>query len=106
MTPPIPERVAWKAATRFKRTPDGCHESTFTPNQTFPVIGWVEDGRHYSTRIQNAAWVFHHDQQLPPRSRVHRTCGNPKCVNREHLLLIDPNTFKEFKQWQQRHNRR
>lgn len=99
MTPYIPERVAWKAATRFKRARNGCHESTLTPSHSSPVISWSEDGRKYSTRAHNAAWVFHHDRQLPLGAKVHRTCGNPRCVHRDHLLLIDPTTIKEFTKW-------
>ncbi len=51
------------------------------------LTGRKEDGRPRKGRAfaYRAAYEAHHGVKLTPNTVIHHTCGNPACVNVEHL---------------------
>jgi hypothetical protein len=93
MTPPIPARVAQRAATRAVPVGD-CLISTYsTTPQGYAQIGWAEGGEGpWMTTAHRAAWVHYNGRQLEPGETVdHRLadgCTSRRCVRREHLRTL------------------
>lgn len=85
---PVPDRVAFRAATRFVAVGD-CHESTYSvASHGYAQIGWQDaDGKRHGTTAHRAAWAHHHGQ-VAQGETVDRTCKNRRCVRIEHLRSL------------------
>lgn len=88
---PLVGRRAVEAAVFDEAT--GCLVSTKPVNDSgFALISWSEPGgfgyggRRRSTPAARAAFV-HHYGPIPPGRQVTQTCGNRRCVAKEHLAL-------------------
>lgn len=89
MTPPIPARVAERAATAFTVNADGCHISTYsTGSHRYAQIGWSENGVTHMTTAHRAAWVHHTGEQPGERTVDHRDHCDRRCVRKDHLRLL------------------
>lgn len=89
MTGPIPERVAIRAATRYRENESGCWISTYSiGSHGYAQLGWQrEDGAYEATTAQRAAWTHHHGL-IPDGMTVDHTCHVRPCVNPTHLRLL------------------
>ena len=87
MTPPIPDRVAQRALTKFVVNEDGCHISTYSvASHGYAQVGWREDGKTCMTTAHRAAWVAHVGRQVGDGNEVdHHKCSERRCVNPAHL---------------------
>jgi len=87
---PIPDRVAERAATRFRASGE-CQISTYSvASHGYAQIGWKDDeGVMRGTTAHRAAWVYHTGRQITPGVTIdHRQadgCTSRQCVRFEHL---------------------
>lgn len=94
----IPAAVAERAATRYEVDERGCHISTYSvASHGYAQIGWnvnhVRAGGTVKpttmTTAHRAAWVHHTGKQIPTGMTVDHLCRVRRCVNPEHLRLLD-----------------
>lgn len=85
MTDPIPERVAERAATRYRLVESGCHISTYSVgSHGYAQIGWKADRRVQMTTAHRAAWV-HANGRQPAATIDHLPTCDRRCVRASHL---------------------
>ncbi len=83
----IPDRVAYRAATRFRIIGE-CHISDYRPgSRGVSQIGWAEDGVQHTTSTARAAYRYFHRGKMPRYVEQH--CHNGMCVRNEHLIGKD-----------------
>lgn len=88
MTPPIPYRVAERAATRYEENEDGCWISTYSVgSHGYAQIGWSEGGRHRMTTVHRAAWTYHRGP-IPEDMTIDHRCHVRRCVRPQCLRLL------------------
>jgi hypothetical protein len=86
----IPDRAADRAVTRFILDQGtGCHISTYsTASHGYAQIGWRKGQDRNVTLAHRAAWVSAHGQ-IPVGATIDHMCKERRCVNLEHLRLLD-----------------
>lgn len=85
----IPERVAERAATKYVENEDGCWVSTYSvASHGYAQIGWRDGSYRQVVTAHRAAWVYHHEKQIPDGHTIDHLCKNRRCVNPEHLRLM------------------
>jgi hypothetical protein len=62
-----------------------CIVYTRAPEADNPRVVVRSGGRERSIRLPRAAWIAWNGSV--PRGQVRTTCGNPRCVSPEHLVL-------------------
>lgn len=82
----IPAHIAERAATRYEKI-GGHRLTTYAPGSRNPLIGWSEQGKVKTAAVARAAWVHHHGKQPPTGKIVRASCGDPRCIDRLHLML-------------------
>jgi hypothetical protein len=88
----IPEAPARRALERCVPGPGGCLISTYSiGSHGYAQVGWRnrELGKHQMTTAHRAAWVAHTGEQIPDGMTVDHLCHVRRCVNPEHLRLLD-----------------
>lgn len=84
----IPERVALRAARRFRMGTNGCHISTYSVgSHRYAQIGWRVPGGVRVTTAHRASWVAKHGQ-ISDDLTVDHVCRQRRCVNVAHLRLL------------------
>ena len=84
----IPQRVAERAATRYETDGD-CRVSTYSvASHGYAQIGWRDGSYRHVVTAHRAAWVYHHEKQIPDGHTIDHLCKNRRCVNPEHLRLM------------------
>lgn len=87
----IPEAVALRAFTRWRRGAKGCRISSYsTASHGYAQVGWLamETGRMTGTTAHRAAWVHVHGQIPTGMTVDHRSTCDRRCVNVKHLRLL------------------
>lgn len=73
--------------------PSGCWVWTAGTNTLNPYPIYQLDGkRHYAHRL---SWAWANDCEIPEGFHVHHKCGQPRCVNPEHLDAHSPEDHVE-----------
>jgi hypothetical protein len=93
----IPEAPARRAIERCAPGPGGCLISTYSiGSHGYAQVGWQVEGRReggkrriQATTAHRAAWVAHTGEQIPDGMTVDHLCHVRRCVNPEHLRLLD-----------------
>lgn len=87
----IPDRVAKRAGTKHNEDENGCWISTYSVgSHGYAQIGWnAEGGRRLGTTAHRASWVYANDEQIPEGMTVDHTCKVIRCVNPDHLRLME-----------------
>src|SRR5882757_2103790 len=82
----IPDRVAVRAATRYRVVND-CWESEYSvASHGYAQIGWNTPARNYGTTAHRAAWAYWVGP--PGGMTVDHLCRNRRCVRPSHLRLL------------------
>lgn len=83
-----PARVLDRAATRYEVDGD-CWISTYsTANHGYAQLGWTVDGQSSVVLAHRAAYEAHYGP-IPDGMTVDHTCYERRCVNPDHLRLLD-----------------
>lgn len=86
----MPERVAYRAATRYRLDEaTGCWISDYSvASHGYAQVGWKGNDKTHGTTAHRAAWVHHNGQQVPQGQTIDHECKNRRCVRPDHLRVL------------------
>ena len=81
--------AAERAATRVEKDENGCWISTYSvASHGYAQVGWTHGDHRHMVTAHRASWV-HFNGPIPDGMTVDHLCRVRRCVNPDHLRLLD-----------------